>query len=83
MNSVDIGAPGSSIYSTLPDNTYGSYSGTSMAAPHVTGAVALYAALNPGANATQIKAAILAAATPTHSLTGKVVTNGRLNVAVF
>ena len=42
---VDIGAPGSAIYSTLPGknntSTYGSYSGTSMATPHVTGAAAL------------------------------------------
>ncbi len=40
---VDIGAPGVSVTSTLPGNTYGAYSGTSMATPHVTGAAALYA----------------------------------------
>ena len=39
--------------------------GTSMATPHVTGAAALYASTHPGATAAQIKAAILAAATPT------------------
>ncbi len=38
---VDIYAPGSMIYSTLPSNNYGNKSGTSMAAPFVTGAVAL------------------------------------------
>lgn len=38
---VDICAPGSEIYSTLPDNRYGSMSGTSMACPHVSGVAAL------------------------------------------
>ncbi len=38
---VDIAAPGSNIYSTLPGNRYGSMSGTSMASPHVAGAMAL------------------------------------------
>lgn len=84
--SVDIGAPGSGIYSTLPNkagNGYGSYSGTSMATPHVTGAAALYAASHPGAAAATIKNAILSAAVPTASLTGKCVTGGRLNVSGF
>lgn len=83
---VDIGAPGSSIFSTLPNNAgtkYGSYSGTSMATPHVTGACALYAASNPGATAAQIKSAILGSAIPTASLSGACVTGGRLDVGGF
>ncbi len=84
---VDIGAPGVSINSTIPSkkgtSAYSSYNGTSMATPHVTGAAALYAAYNPGSSAAAIKAAILAAATPTTSLTGKCVTGGRLNVSTF
>lgn len=91
---VDIGAPGSGIYSTLPAasgkgrrmtivSSYGSYSGTSMATPHVTGAAALYASTHFGVTAADIKAAIINSATPTASLSGKCVSGGRLNVSGF
>lgn len=87
---VDIGAPGSGIYSSVPVRSkgqmlsgYATYSGTSMATPHVSGGAALYAASHPGATAAQIKAAIMNAAVPTTSLTGKCVTGGRLNVSGF
>ncbi len=87
---VDIGAPGSGIWSTVPVSSkgaivsgYASYNGTSMATPHVSGAAALYASINTGATAAQIKAAILNQSTATPSLNGKVVSNGRLNVAGF
>jgi subtilisin family serine protease len=83
IKSVDIGAPGVDIYSTLPNNKYGSYNGTSMAAPHVTGAAALYASTHPGASAAAIKSAIINTATPTASLAGKTVTGGRLNVGAL
>lgn len=79
--SVDIAAPGSGIYSTLPMNTYGSYDGTSMATPHVSGAAALYKSVYPTATAEEVKDALLTGARPTPSLNGKVVTNGRLDVA--
>jgi subtilisin family serine protease len=88
--SVDIGAPGSGITSTLPKSSkgqvlsgYGSYSGTSMATPHVTGAVALYAAQNPNATAAQIKGAILSQGTATASLGGVTTSGKRLNVSGF
>lgn len=85
--SVDIGAPGSSIYSCMPlsggGSTYGTMSGTSMATPHVTGAAALYASTYPNATMTQIKNAILNSAVATTSLRNKCVTGGRLNVSGF
>lgn len=78
---VDLGAPGSSIVSTVPNNTYASYDGTSMASPHVAGAVALYASAQSGTvTAQSIRQAILGSATPTASLSGKTVTGGRLNI---
>ncbi|UOQ65850.1 S8 family peptidase [Hymenobacter volaticus] len=80
---VDIGAPGSGIWSSTAYNIYESYNGTSMATPHVTGAAALYAASHPGSTAAAIKAAILNSATPTPSLAGKCTTGGRLNVSSF
>ena len=80
---VDLGAPGVGIWSTVAYNTYASYSGTSMATPHVTGAAALWASTHTGATAADIKAALLNSATPTASLAGKTVTGGRLNVSGF
>ena len=82
-NTVDIGAPGVAVMSTTAFNTYSSYNGTSMATPHVTGGVALYASTHPGATAADIKTAILGSAVPTSSLTGKSTTGGRLNVSGF
>ena len=51
---VDIAAPGSSILSTLPNNRYGYMSGTSMAAPHVAGALALLWGQKPTATASEL-----------------------------
>ena len=83
LATVDLGAPGSSIYSTVPGGGYGYKSGTSMATPHVTGAIALYAAANPGATAAQIRAELLATGAATASLAGRAVTGDRLDVAAL
>jgi len=77
---VDLGAPGVGVLSTVPTDSYAYYSGTSMATPHVSGALALYASAFPSATAAQIRAAILGNTTPTPSLAGITVTGGRLNL---
>ncbi|MFC0679668.1 S8 family peptidase [Lysobacter korlensis] len=89
-STIDICAPGSAIMSTVPKSSkgkvisgYASYSGTSMATPHVSGAAALYKSSRAGATAADVKAALLGNAVPTASCNGKVVSNGRLNVSGF
>jgi len=79
---VDLGAPGSSIYSTVSssDTAYATYSGTSMATPHVSGALALLAAQYPTDTYTGLISRLLNGTDPISSLTGK-ARAGRLNLA--
>jgi subtilisin len=55
---VDIIAPGVCILSTYLGSGYNTFSGTSMASPHVAGAAALYKSANPGASPAQVKSAL-------------------------
>ncbi|QSX06304.1 S8 family serine peptidase [Sedimentibacter sp. zth1] len=55
---LDIMAPGTYIYSTVPNNSFAFYSGTSMATPHVCGVVGLMRAANPDATVAEICDAI-------------------------
>ena len=79
--SVDLGAPGSSILSTTPNGGYANYNGTSMATPHVAGAIGLLAGANDALNGAQLRDFLLGSTTATTSLASITATGGRLNVA--
>lgn len=76
---VDIGAPGSDIWSTIPGG-YDTFDGTSMAAPHVTGAIAVVWDANPSLTYAQVIARILQTARPVPAMAGLVGTGGMLNL---
>lgn len=77
--SVDLAAPGAGILSTLPGNSYGYFSGTSMVTPHVSGVAALLASQNAGLDDAKLKSRLLQSVDQKPSLRGKTVTGGRLN----
>ena len=63
LGAIDVGAPGSSILSTIvADNGYGLKSGTSMASPHAAGVLALLAGTHPSWSPAQLKAGLEAQA---------------------
>jgi subtilisin family serine protease len=80
-HSVDLAAPGVNILSTLPNGQYGAMSGTSMATPEVTGALALVWGLHPNWSYTQVINQVLNSVDKLPSLQGKVASGGRLDVA--
>lgn len=76
----DILAPGSSIYSTVLENSYGEKSGTSMAAPHVAGAAALLLESNPALTPLQVRRKLMNSA---ENISGHVFDKGagQINVS--
>lgn len=80
LRTVDIGAPGSAIYSTIPGNKYMNLDGTSMACPMVAGAAALYWSKHPQATWKDVKDALMSSALPINSLKGRTVSGAKLNV---
>eukprot|EP00933_Yihiella_yeosuensis_P012493 TRINITY_DN1211_c0_g1_i4.p1 TRINITY_DN1211_c0_g1~~TRINITY_DN1211_c0_g1_i4.p1 ORF type:complete len:1508 (+),score=342.80 TRINITY_DN1211_c0_g1_i4:80-4603(+) len=77
---VDVAAPGSNIYSTIPNQKYASLSGTSMACPHVSGLAALVWLYRPNLAMHQVRDIILQSATSESFLNGTSVTGARINV---
>ncbi len=91
LESIDLGAPGTSVYSTLQGGGYGAKTGASMASPHVAGAIGylysvtdldliMLARVRPDSVALLMKQAILGSVDPKPSLTGITVSGGRLNL---
>lgn len=79
-NSVNIAAVGSSVFSTLPNNTYGYMSGTSMAAPQITGAIAAICQKYGSLSVAEIKDKIFSTVDKLNTLADKVITGGSLNI---
>ncbi|MEZ4827479.1 MAG: GEVED domain-containing protein [Bacteroidia bacterium] len=90
LTTIDLGAPGTQIYSTLPGNAYGYDTGTSFASPHVAGTLALMASYacpglmvlyknDPATAALKFKNFLLNSVDTLSSLQGLVATGGRLN----
>jgi serine protease len=78
---VDVGAPGVNILSTLPNNQYGAESGTSQAAPFVAGVMALVWSKYPTLTYAQVISDVYQSVTPVAALKGKSVTGGEVNAA--
>ncbi|HLN52258.1 MAG TPA: S8 family serine peptidase [Lentimicrobium sp.] len=88
--SIDLGAPGTSIYSTRQGNTYGTKTGTSMSSPMVSGSIALMYAVTdpeklmeykllPSLAVSRFKRYIISTVDTIPTLIGKTVSGGRLN----
>jgi hypothetical protein len=91
LTTIDLGAPGTAIYSTRQTNSYGYKTGCSMSSPHAAGAVAFMYSVadaafmtachnDPAGMALVIKQYILNGTDPLPSLEGITVTGGRLNI---
>jgi subtilisin family serine protease/subtilisin-like proprotein convertase family protein len=78
---VDLAAPGVDILSTTPFSSYSVFSGTSMATPHVAGALALVWGLHPTWSYRQVINQVLNTVDKVPSMQGKTVTGGRLDLA--
>ncbi|MDO9183737.1 MAG: S8 family peptidase [Bacteriovorax sp.] len=77
---VDVAAPGSDIYSTVPGNKYAYMSGTSMATPTTVGVAAEILAHNPNLTVSQLKDVLIKSVTKISSFQTKMVSGGRIDL---
>lgn len=76
---VDVAAPGLNILSTLPENSYGMLSGTSMACPNITGISGLLKSYEPNIKVDEMVERIKNNTVKSYKLEGKVETGGRVD----
>ncbi|GIL17210.1 MAG: hypothetical protein BroJett040_09610 [Oligoflexia bacterium] len=76
---VHLAAPGVNIYSSVTGNGYDSWSGTSMATPHVSGVAALLAAHEPNLTGVEMKQRLMSTVKPVSAIKNKVKTGGMVN----
>ncbi|MCH8149333.1 MAG: S8 family serine peptidase, partial [Planctomycetes bacterium] len=80
--SVDLAAPGDNVWSTLPGASYGLATGTSMAAPHVTGTAALLWGRRPELSWSDVHSRLLRSVRVVPALIGRTVTGGIIDASV-
>lgn len=67
-NEIDLFSPGVDIYSTVPDNKYAKFNGTSMASPVAAGVAALIRSYYPTLSAVQVKEIMMSTVTPNNEM---------------
>ena len=77
---VDVGSPGSNVYSTINGNRYSMASGTSMAAPNASGVAAMVMGYYPNLKNTTVKKVLMDTVTKVPEFEGKIVSGGRLSL---
>ncbi len=77
---VHVAAPGVHVYSTVKDSKYDTYSGTSMATPHVSGIAAMMLSINPKMTYAEVRKRLIETSDPVLGLRKKVAAKGRVNV---
>ena len=80
LTTVDIAAPARNVLSTTPNNGYSSFTGTSMATPHVAGAAALALSVNPELTALEVKELLMTTGDDNAATQGRTVSGKRLNL---
>ncbi len=76
---VHLAAPGVNVLSTVPNNKYAQFSGTSMATPHVSGVAALVWGNEPELTAVELKERLVKTVSPLASVKSKTISGGMVN----